>query len=389
MVHHPDLTADADADAEAFAKAMREAPEPELAKPPVRGWLFGQPTPMIHGAMVQAMNAVTHVGKDGYNTQQNYPFRGIDGVINALGPAMRVAGIFITSELLEIRYRDARTTLDKPTREVLVRVRYRFTAVDGSYVETEAPGESLDTGDKGTAKAMSVALRVALLQTFALPTQEPTTDHDGHHHTRGGEPRMSAFERTAGLALLAIPDAGQRQAAGAAMMRAALQQALDFRVCVEEHAAWLTPTNGDESPTWEELFTARVAAEIEACDNAADINEVWRTLKTAQLDMEHDGKRFSQLIKERAQAIKDRNAKALDTLTAQVLAANLDDFEGPDAPVLHSIQAAQHLGRIDDDQANTLLQLAQERRAKLAAQGAALLNEAAPMDDREGDGTDY
>ena len=59
-----------------------------------------------------------------------------------------------------------------------------IVAEDGSQVHAVTPGESLDTSDKGTAKAMSVAYRIALLQIFALPTQEPTTDPDSEYHTR-------------------------------------------------------------------------------------------------------------------------------------------------------------------------------------------------------------
>lgn len=338
--------------------------------------------PMIYPAMIAAMRAVTAVGKDGYNTAQNYPFRGIDGVLNALGPALREAGVFPVPTLESVQLRDARTTRDQPTREVQVQVRYTFYAEDGSSVEAVVPGESLDTGDKGTAKAMSVAFRIALLQIFALPTQEPTTDHDGHHHTRGGEPRMTKFERETGAALLGGPTAEQRQAGGALLMRAAFQQALAFGACLDEHAAWLTPTNGDESPTWEETFAARIAAEIEACDTGDAVNEVWAMLKAAdRLGFTHeDGKRTMQLLKERAAAIKERNANALDTVTAQVLSASLDDLEGADSPVLGSIENARDLERITDEHAAGLLALMAERIKKLTADlpDASLSNDEAP-----------
>lgn len=340
-------------------KPATAEPAPLVAVPGPAG------TSKIFPALIAVMQEVSHVSKDGRNLEQKYAFRGVDGVMNAVGPAVRKHGVLAVPHKIDMKYRDARTTKDNPTREVIAKIIYRFYAEDGSYIEAEVPGESLDQSDKGSAKAMSVALRIVWLQILTLPTQEPTTDHDGHYHTRGGEPRMSQFERDAGSAFLAIPPAEVRAATGPAQMLAAFQQALDFRACLEEHAAWLTPTNGDESPTWEELFTARVAAEIEAADTDAQGKALWDLLKAAQLDMEHDGKRFSQLIWERAAALKERNAKALDTVTEQILTAQLDELTAADSAPLNSVQAAQALGRITEQQANELLQLARERVNKL------------------------
>ena len=49
------------------------------------------------------------------------------------------------------------------------------------------PGESMDAGDKGTPKAMSVALRIALLQALCIPTDEP--DPDTHSYERAAAPQ--------------------------------------------------------------------------------------------------------------------------------------------------------------------------------------------------------
>jgi hypothetical protein len=55
-------------------------------------------------------------------------------------------------------------------------VEYRFTGPLGDSVEVTVAAESFDAGDKATAKAMSVALRTALLQTLLLPTDDPDPD---------------------------------------------------------------------------------------------------------------------------------------------------------------------------------------------------------------------
>ncbi|HEY8590218.1 MAG TPA: ERF family protein, partial [Naasia sp.] len=77
---------------------------------------------------------------------------------------------------LDVQYRDVRTSRDKPAREVTVRVRFTFIGPLGDRLSVVTPGESMDDSDKGTAKAMSVAMRTALLQTFALPTDDPDPD---------------------------------------------------------------------------------------------------------------------------------------------------------------------------------------------------------------------
>jgi hypothetical protein len=52
-------------------------------------------------------------------------------------------------------------------------VRYSFVAEDGSSISTDAIGEGMESGDKASAKAMSIAQKYAILQMFLVPTEEP------------------------------------------------------------------------------------------------------------------------------------------------------------------------------------------------------------------------
>jgi hypothetical protein len=315
----------------------------------------------VHQRIVQAMRAVSHVAKDGYNTHFKYPFRGIDGVTNALGPALREAGVFPTEEILEIAYRDGRNAKDDPTREVTVRIKITFWGEDGDHLVTEGVGESIDQSDKGTAKAVSVARRVAYLGVFLLPTQEPTTDHDGHYHQRGGQPQMSRFERDTGRNMLAIPTPEVRAAIGSEMIDAAFRQALAFRICIEEHSAWEQPSNGDESPTWEELFTARVAAEIAAVATPEAGRALYGLLKAEGLDMAYNGVKFSQLLKERAAEMQAAQAQLVNELTEGILGASLETLQDAWAAAYD----ARGAGRITEDQLTELHKLTNDRQAKL------------------------
>ncbi len=137
-------------------------------------------TPNIYAALSAAMEEVQAVGKDGRNTQQGYDFRGVDQVVNAVGPIFRKHRIIPVPHHCVAQYRDVRTSNDKPSREVTVSATYRFYGPAGDYIEALVPGESMDSGDKGTPKAMSVAYRIALLQLLCIPTNDPDPDQDSY-----------------------------------------------------------------------------------------------------------------------------------------------------------------------------------------------------------------
>lgn len=160
--------------------------------------------PTVHEAWAAVMGEVQAVRKGDRNEQQRFMFRGIDAVMNAVGPAMRRHGVYCTPVRIEPQWRDAQTTGGKPARECLVVVTYRVTGPDGSYFEGSAPGESLDSGDKATPKAMSVAYRTFLLQALTIPTDDP--DPDSHSYER--ETPQPAQQQTQ---VAGNPEAARRQ----------------------------------------------------------------------------------------------------------------------------------------------------------------------------------
>lgn len=134
------------------------------------------PEMTVTQALSAVMEDVQAVRKDNRNAQQGYVFRGIDAVMNAVGPVLRKHKVVIVPESVEPHYRDAMTTTGKPAREVTVLVTYRAYGPAGDSITIQSAGESLDSGDKGTPKAMSVAYRTALLQALTIPTDEPDPD---------------------------------------------------------------------------------------------------------------------------------------------------------------------------------------------------------------------
>jgi len=136
--------------------------------------------PTVHQAWTNVMRHAESLSKDqrydGGDGGGKFNFRGIDDVMNLVGPILRAEGVSIIPMVTYANYRDVTTRGGKLSREVTVRVDYTITGPAGDTMHGSAPGESMDTGDKGTAKAMSVAYRVFLLQSLCLPTNEPDPD---------------------------------------------------------------------------------------------------------------------------------------------------------------------------------------------------------------------
>ncbi len=134
--------------------------------------------PMIYSAICGVMEDVGVVGKGDYNRSQGFKYRGVESVMNALNPAMIKHKIFCTPEVLE-QSREERTTVKGANLIYSIcRMRYRFFATDGSFVDAVVVGEGMDSGDKATNKAMAVAFKYACFQTFCIPTENLMDDPD-------------------------------------------------------------------------------------------------------------------------------------------------------------------------------------------------------------------
>lgn len=133
----------------------------------------------IHKAMVEVMKDVGAVRKGEFNSHQKFSFRGIDAVINAVSPAFRKHGVFCTPTVISSEYDAVQVGQNRTLMgHARVMVQYTFHATDGTSITATVTAESMDSGDKATAKAMSVAYRTALLQTLCLPTDEADPDTD-------------------------------------------------------------------------------------------------------------------------------------------------------------------------------------------------------------------
>ena len=170
------------------------------------------PPPTVHQAWAAVQGDVLSVRKDQQVTAgpARFSFRGIDGVMNAVGPALRAHGVHIRPVQVDVDRRDTKTSGGKDARETCVMVTYEVTGPAGDSFDGMAPGESLDNGDKGTAKAMSVAYRTFLLQALTIPTDE--TDPDATTYQREAPARPAGSSRDFAAEIAACTTTAQLRA---------------------------------------------------------------------------------------------------------------------------------------------------------------------------------
>ena len=128
---------------------------------------------------VQAALAEIGIAKDKRNTQQNYQFRGIDDVYNALAPLLAKNELCILPRCIGRDVQERQSKTGSALFYVAVEVEFDFvSAKDGSKHTVATFGEAMDSGDKATNKAMSTAYKYAAFQTFAIPTEATAQDAD-------------------------------------------------------------------------------------------------------------------------------------------------------------------------------------------------------------------
>lgn len=128
---------------------------------------------LIYKAIPAIMAEIGAIGKTGENQAQHYKFRGIDEVYNQLQPLLVKHGVFTAPMVLEDRHEERQSGKGNTLIYRVFKMKYTFYAADGSSIDTVVIGEGMDSGDKASNKAMAVAHKYALLQMFAVPTDEP------------------------------------------------------------------------------------------------------------------------------------------------------------------------------------------------------------------------
>ncbi len=137
----------------------------------------------IHTALIDAMRDIAKVGiaknskADLGGARVNY--RGIEAAMNEMSVILIRCGISVTPSYSDLTIMERAKGEGKATRFVTVKGAFTFSADDGSSVVCTTYGEAMDSGDKATIKAQSVAFRTALFQQFIVPTMAMDPEEDG------------------------------------------------------------------------------------------------------------------------------------------------------------------------------------------------------------------
>lgn len=147
----------------------------------------------VYVAWSNVMGEINGIGKGSWfgkpGQTGSYRFRGVDAALNAFGPACRLHGVLVLPVKTEAAYRDVKTSTGKNSRECTVTVTYQIIGPAGDHIEVQSVGESMDSADKGTAKALSTSLRSLLLLGGLVPTGDP--EPDAENVERGEAPVRS------------------------------------------------------------------------------------------------------------------------------------------------------------------------------------------------------
>jgi len=138
---------------------------------------------------------IGYVQKRGHNERFNYSYVTAADIAGAIGDLLAELGVVVIPRLEDISYESA-VGRGEATRMARVVMAYTFYDVDsGEEIVAKVAGQGLDPGDKAPYKAMTGALKYALLQSFLLATGDDPEDERADSRTALGSERLITSEQ--------------------------------------------------------------------------------------------------------------------------------------------------------------------------------------------------
>ena len=126
--------------------------------------------------LAEVRRRIGYVQKRGHNERSNYSYVTAADIAGSVGDMLAELGVVVIPTLEDISYESA-VGRGEATRMARVVMAYTFSDVDsGEEVIAKVAGQGLDSGDKAPYKAMTGALKYALLQSFLLATGDDPED---------------------------------------------------------------------------------------------------------------------------------------------------------------------------------------------------------------------
>ena len=133
---------------------------------------------LIYKQICAVMADIDAIGKNQVNQAQKFKFRGIDDVYNSLHAILAKHQIFTVPTVLDSTFSEETAKSGSKCTRAILKMKYTIYAIDGSCVEGIVTGEALDYGDKAANKAMAIAHKYFLTQTFIIPTEDKDPDSE-------------------------------------------------------------------------------------------------------------------------------------------------------------------------------------------------------------------
>lgn len=134
----------------------------------------------VHIAWLRVRREIRAIGKgEEYNERgTRYNFRGTDTVVQYFGPVTLKHGVNVLPVRTETSYGTKQTKSGGTMRECTATITWHIMGPTGDVLVLQTAGEALDTSDKSTTKAQTVALRNLLLNGGLIPTGDRDPDAD-------------------------------------------------------------------------------------------------------------------------------------------------------------------------------------------------------------------
>ncbi len=146
--------------------------------------------------LAEVRRRIGYVQKRGHNERFNYSYVTAADIAGSVGDILSELGVVVIPRLEDISYESA-VGRGETTRMARVVMAYTFADVDsGEEIVAKVAGQGLDPGDKAPYKAMTGALKYALLQSFLLATGDDPEDErpDARFNTPNSARLVSADE---------------------------------------------------------------------------------------------------------------------------------------------------------------------------------------------------
>jgi hypothetical protein len=158
-------------------RGAEATPAVEPSAPTLNGATVEEPMRLnLRQKLAEVRRRIGYIQKRGHNERFNYSYVTAADIAGSVGDILSELGVVVIPSLENITYESA-ASRGETTRLARVVMAYTFADVDsGEEIVAKVAGQGLDTGDKAPYKAMTGALKYALLQSFLLATGDDPED---------------------------------------------------------------------------------------------------------------------------------------------------------------------------------------------------------------------